>query len=65
MRKLITTRKVTKEECPWLDKDIEEGSTVYEYFGCTYGCISSGIAVSAVDGVDPFFEIPHDAARAA
>lgn len=35
------------------------GEVVYEFTGCTYGCIdrASGIACSRVENVHPFFEV--------
>lgn len=59
---MIINRKITKEECHWLDEDIEEGTIVYEFLGCTYGCITnSGIAVTLdINGGYPFFEVPID-----
>lgn len=55
-----TKRVITKDECPWLDENIPKGTTVYEYCGCTYGCVDSGIPVTFKDGETPFFEIPKD-----
>jgi len=56
-----TVREITTQECPWLDDDIPEGTEVFLYHGCTYGCISSnGIAVSLVEGQVPFFQVPTD-----
>lgn len=55
------TRTVTREECPWLDADLPEGTTVYNYTGCTYGCISwQGKAVS-IEENGPFLEVPRSA----
>lgn len=54
-------RKVTMEECPWLDRDIEEGEIVEEYDGCTYGCITyKGVAVM-IEGIEGFSELPINA----
>lgn len=61
MDKLKVTRKVTQEECDWLDEDIEEGTVVYEYSGCTYGCCGDGRPVTMEPGQTPFFEMPEDA----
>lgn len=58
--KKVLTRNVTKEECPWLDEDVCKGDIVFIYTGPTYGCISSGIAVSSVENETPFFELPTD-----
>lgn len=59
-----TTRLITIKECPWLHKHIPEGTTVFQYFGCTYGCIEKGgVAVTDVDGKIPFYEIPANAVR--
>ena len=54
-------RRVTKTECHWLDEDLPAGIKVYEYRGCTYGCIGAGIAVTLEPNKTPFFEIPRDA----
>jgi hypothetical protein len=54
-------RDLTSDELPWLSQDCVKGTTVYEYKGCTYGCIDKGIAVSLVEGETPFFEVPLDA----
>lgn len=60
--KYIVSRNVTKEECSWLEENIEEGTDVFSYNGCTYGCIShSGIAVSLIENEGPFFELPKNA----
>lgn len=59
-----TIRDVTKTECPWLDEDIKKGQEVFRYKNYTYGCISpSGIAVTIMDGVEPFFELPREAVK--
>jgi hypothetical protein len=45
---LVLNRTVTQEECPWLDADLPEGTTVWSYTGYDYGVISpNGIAVTA------------------
>jgi hypothetical protein len=55
-------RDVTTKECHWLDENIKQGATVYKFYGHTYGCIASGIAVTlSPDGDNPFFEIPRNA----
>lgn len=57
----ILNRDVTTQECDWLDEEIKKGTTVYEFHGCTYGCVSpGGVAVTLEDGKAPFFEIPAD-----
>ena len=62
MSKFKINRKVTQDECSWLDEDFEIGQIVFEYFGCTYGCISSsGLPVTFAPDETPFFEIPADA----
>jgi hypothetical protein len=58
--KLVLTRDVIKEECSWLSDPHFKGDEVFEYHGCTYGCIANGIACSEVDGETPFFELPRD-----
>jgi hypothetical protein len=56
------TRNVTKKECVWLDRTFKKGEIVYEYFGCTYGCISwKGRAFTKEENETPFFELPNDA----
>lgn len=58
---IITTRPITISECPWLDADIPEGTTLWTYDDHAYGCISpNGRAVSAKAAETPFFEIPQD-----
>ena len=61
MSKFIVNRAVMKTECPWLDADVPEGTIVHRYFGFTYGCIGSGVAVTLHDGETPFFELPRAA----
>lgn len=40
---------------------IKKGETVYEYRGCTYGCIGPyGVAVTFEPDKEPFFEVPDD-----
>lgn len=62
--RLRIVRPVTKAECPWLHDcdELAAGDTVFRFHGATYGCINheKGIAVSKVDGENPFFQIPHD-----
>lgn len=55
-------KRVDKSVQDWMDDSeaIEEGAIVYEYKGCTYGCIGSGIAVSRERGQTPFIEVPTD-----
>jgi hypothetical protein len=58
----VTNRKITRKECPWLDKPIAVGTLVFRYNGHTYGCISkNGIAVTENCDELPFFELPRDA----
>lgn len=60
MKQYFTRKRITKKECPWLDKSLPKGLKVYPYYGATYGCVSpSGIAVTLVDDQTPFFEIPR------
>ena len=57
--KLKLIRNVTKEECSWLDKTFEKDDEVFQYYGCTYGCISNyGVACSIEKDKEPFFELP-------
>jgi hypothetical protein len=61
MIKFKLNRDVSKNECSWLDKDLNEGTIVYKYTQYTYGCISrNGIACSFEFNVNPFFELPID-----
>jgi hypothetical protein len=55
-----TTREITKTECHWLSADIPAGVEVFEYHGCTYGCVA-GTAYTFEKNVLPFFELPRDA----
>ena len=57
---LVTNRIVTREECPWLDADVPEGTKVERFTGCTYGCVGAGIAVTFEPG-GPFSELPRTA----
>ena len=64
--KLVLTRRVSTDECPWLDSDLPQGQHVYVYRGHTYGVVGpAGLAVSRAppdEGADePFFELPRDA----
>jgi hypothetical protein len=61
-RAFVLTRNVTKKECPWLDRPFKKNETVFEYTGCTYGCISwNGTAFTEKENETPFFELPNDA----
>lgn len=62
---LEITRDITKAEQPWMDAGeiVKAGEVVYEFHGCTYGCIGSGVAVSRERGQTPFFEVPRDAVK--
>ena len=43
----VTTRDVTTNECPWLEKDIRKGTVVFRFYGQDYGVISpNGVACS-------------------
>jgi hypothetical protein len=60
-RRGVLNRKVTKDECSWLEQDLQKGKEVYKYDNYTYGCIgSSGIAVSDKAGETPFYEVPRN-----
>eukprot|EP00619_Florenciella_sp_RCC1007_P011296 CAMPEP_0205909782 /NCGR_PEP_ID=MMETSP1325-20131115/4080_1 /ASSEMBLY_ACC=CAM_ASM_000708 /TAXON_ID=236786 /ORGANISM="Florenciella sp., Strain RCC1007" /LENGTH=287 /DNA_ID=CAMNT_0053276103 /DNA_START=103 /DNA_END=966 /DNA_ORIENTATION=+ len=65
--KLVVTRPVTTDECPWLDANLAKGEHVFVYRGHTYGVVGpGGLAVSRAppeeDGdPEPFFELPRDA----
>lgn len=56
----VLNRNVTRKECPWLDEDINLGTTVYKYYGPTYGCIDDGIPVTLLSDKTPFMEVPED-----
>ncbi len=57
--KIVLNRTVTKEECDWLDQNLPQGTELYLYEGCTYGCISeTGVAVTREPDTTPFFEVP-------
>ena len=61
----VTTREITRQECPWLKDDIAAGVEVKKYRGFTYGCIGPrGVAV-CFDADGPFFELPRLALSAA
>ena len=60
---LKLTRTVEPSECDWLDRIYFKNEVVFEYSGCTYGCITpDGIACSE-DGETPFFELPRNAVK--
>lgn len=61
-RKLIVTRTVTPDECPWLDITFWPGDELTVFSGATYGCINwaNGIAATS-EFVEGFFEFPIDA----
>lgn len=62
MKKFKINRKVTQEECPWLEETFEIDTIVFEYCGCTYGCISpNGVPVTFAPNETPFSEIPKNA----
>jgi hypothetical protein len=61
---LITTRLISREECPWLDEDILAGTTLWSWDGGVYECVGlGGVAVTAKAAETPFFEVPEDAVR--
>ena len=56
------SREITQAECPWLDAEIKQGTTLYPYRKCTYGCVGDGMAISLTgEDREPFFEVPRDA----
>ena len=64
MKKYTVNYDVTPDECPWLHETVEKGTIVYKFYGATYGCIGSGIAVTlSKEGDNPFFEMPYLAVR--
>lgn len=58
----ILNRDVTRDECHWLPTTMIKGTHVYDFVGCTYGCIRpSGIPIRFADTDDaPFLEVPAD-----
>lgn len=61
--KFTITRRLDKQERHWISDPIEAGTTMYDYTGCTYGCVShEGRALTHdPNGGTPFLEIPNDA----
>ena len=62
---MITTRKVTRQECPWLPADIEAGTAV-RVTSCPYAnwACRSGVMVMVGDRL-PYLEVPADASGTA
>ncbi len=60
--KYKTTEDIGCDDYPWLEDDIEKGTIVYSFTGCTYGCISPyGTAFTFTkDALEPFFELPDN-----
>ena len=59
---MVLKRNVTKEECPWLKKDLPVGTIVYPFGGETYGCLTSdGFPVLLDVDICEFWEVPRDA----
>jgi hypothetical protein len=54
-------RPVVREECHWLDDDLNAGEIVERYSGPTYGCITPRGIACCWGGKLPFFELPKDA----
>jgi hypothetical protein len=55
-------RTITKSG-NYCGNELTEGTKVYDFGGCTYGCIDwhSGYAVTLnPDGSGPFFEVPYE-----
>lgn len=64
--KLMTTRLVTRDECPWLKHDVLAGTVVYRCTLAMYGAIGwTGIGVTSEPDEYPFFELPRDSVRPA
>ncbi len=57
------TRTVTKDECSWLDRDIQKDEIWYRMIKCSYGCTSSnGTSLTLKpDGDYPGNEVPNNA----
>ncbi len=64
MDRFVVVRDVTKAECHWLAETVPAGRVVHRYYGPTYGCIASGIAVTDEPDETPFYEMPLDALKA-
>ena len=64
-KKFILTRTVTKNECKWLDKDVEKDEVIYECIEHDYGCVGpTGTACTyESNGGYPFFELPKDSLK--
>jgi len=61
--KVRVTRDVPASE-NYSGRAFKEGDILYTFHGATYGCIDTwggGIALSEVDGENPFFEFPSNA----
>lgn len=64
MSAMRVTRDVTTDECWWLPVSVvAEGTVMFPYHGCTYGCIdhSAGRAMSLEENAPPFWQMPYDA----
>lgn len=53
-------RRITKEECHWIPRNIDVGEHVTEYRGCTYGCVSPSGEAVIIDGIEGFLEVPSN-----
>ena len=53
-------RAVTRQECPWLPRDLAEGERIEVYTG--YVCeLTAGSTAILLDSHQGFFEVPSDA----
>lgn len=66
---MVLTRAITKEECPWLVRDLKPGE-VFHYVGSFPGYTSGSDVLkhttlfSVEEGKLPYFELPITALRA-
>ena len=57
----LLKRKVTREECPWLDADLLPGTVIYPTLDDLEVCTKNGIPVKLNKYKPHYFEIPRDA----
>ena len=63
MEKLQFTlnKNILKKDYKWLNRNFNEGETVYLFTGNTYNCISENGIACRIDGEGSFFELPATA----
>ncbi len=65
MNKYRVIKYISKKEHCWLEFPLKVGQILYEYGGCTYGCVSfMGVAVTKSPNKTPFFEVPANHIKA-